>query len=153
NYSYQRIPANRVLDAPAPSAPWATPAGAAHCGLRMTSSAACELSVAAHIPSECAKTRDERCVPGAALHRGHILLVQLFQGHPLLVASCSSLSRIRLLKSGAASGGAVSTQVLAQRRRRDSPHFVTQSLEQSMTQYLAQTKLIVFIDNSTNGNG
>ena len=44
----------------------------------------------------------------------------------------------------------LSREELVQRRRRDSPHFVTESLYKSMTKGLGQTQRIVFINDSTN---
>ena len=59
---------------------------------------------------------------------------------------------IRHIRAGAASCGAVSTQVLARRRGRDSPQFVTQSLSKSMTKRIAQAQIIILIHSSKTGN-
>lgn len=51
------------------------------------------LSVAAHIPLQCARTLHELHIPGAVLHRGHCGRVRLLQGHQSLRAWRYSFSQ------------------------------------------------------------
>jgi hypothetical protein len=59
---------------------------------------------------------------------------------------------IRRIKAGAASCGAVSTQVLAQRRGRNSPQSQFIISAKNIRHGPAKAKLIVFINDSKNGN-
>jgi len=119
----------------------------------MTSFAAYECCTASPTPRLQARTLHGLRVPGAVLPGGSVLFLLLASG------ACITPVMVLLLVEDATShvGGCLwrSSQHTGTgaASKGNSPHFVTQSLEQSMTQYLAQTKLIVFIYSSTNGNG
>src|SRR5437016_4502440 len=96
-------PGYRASDRHEPTIPQASQPGAAIRAMRAVSYAACGLYAVPHTLRPCARTREGRCVSGAALQKGHVLYMSPLLGSHSPLAWCGSLLRKTTEKGGAAS--------------------------------------------------
>ena len=135
------------------ASPQASQLGESICGIWALSYAACGHSAASYTVPQYARTLNGLRVLGDVLHRGYVLLVQPFQGCQSLTAWQYSFSQDTSYEDG--------ELPLAEQSARRYWRGVeggtvlshnSLSLPENISHYFAKAKLIVFIDDSKNGN-
>ena len=97
---HQHKPGYRGSSTPVLTDPRAFQSREAIRGMRKAHRVVYGLYAVSHTAAPCARTRDARPVPGAALHRRHRLRIQLLQGYQSLTAWQYSFSQDTSYESG-----------------------------------------------------